>query len=136
MKNKRNRRYLGTAFQKKILFLVFAAATLPALLVGSCLYFLIFSLLAKQMIVPEAIALNLIPVLNMVNIIVLVATPILILLFWVFALEISHRVSGPLYRMEKELDAIIAGNKREMIRLRKNDEFQALVNKINKLISR
>jgi signal transduction histidine kinase len=52
------------------------------------------------------------------------------------ALELSHRVAGPLYRMEKELDEIIAGNKSAPIKLRKKDEFKILADKINKLIAK
>lgn len=136
MANKRRKRYLGTVFQRKLLFLVFAAASIPTLIIGVCLYYLIFHMLAGQIMVPEAIAFNLIPVFHKVNVVIAVSIPILLLIFWVSALELSHRVAGPLYRMEKELDEVIAGNKREPIKLRKNDEFQTLVSKINKLIGR
>jgi hypothetical protein len=134
--NLRKKKFLGTPFQKKLLFLVFAAATIPAAVIALCMYYMIFNMLAGQMFFPEIIAYNLIPVLNKVNAIIAVAIPLILFLIWEFALELSHRIAGPLYRIEKELDDIIAGIKREPIRLRKTDEreFQTLVNKINKLI--
>jgi len=136
MKNKRRKMYLGTAFQKKMLFLVFTAAIVPAAVLATCLYYLIFHMLAGQMVIPEAIAYNLVPVLSKVNVIIAVSIPIILLLIWVLALELSHRIAGPLYRIEKELDEVLAGTRHEPIRLRKTDEreFQTLVNKINKLI--
>ncbi len=83
---------------------------------------------------PEAIANNLMPVLQRVNIILLVSMPIVLLLIWIVALELSHRIAGPLYRLEKELDERISGAKQGPIELRKKDELKLLVDKLNKLI--
>jgi len=130
----RKKKYLGTAFQKKLLFLVFAAAVIPATVVALCLYYLIFNTLSIQMFFPEAIAVNVMPVLNRVNIIIAIAIPIILLIIWLIALELSHRIAGPLYRLEKELGEIIAGNKQGPIMVRRKDEFHSLAAKINKLI--
>jgi signal transduction histidine kinase len=134
--NKRRKKYLGSAFQKKMLFLVFVAAVIPAAIIAVCMYYLIFSMLAWQMVIPEAIAYNLMPVLKKVNLVIALSVPIILVLLWLVALELSHRVAGPLYRMEKELDEIIAGNKSAPIKLRKKDEFKILADKINKLIAK
>lgn len=134
LNNKRKKKILGTPFQKKLLTLVFASATIPALIISACMYYLIFHLLAWQLVFPDAIAYNLMPVLREVNLILLVSVPLSVLLIWFVALELSHRIAGPLYRIEKELDQRIAGARRGPIKLRKNDEFQLLVEKINKLI--
>jgi signal transduction histidine kinase len=88
------------------------------------------------MVIPEAIAYNLMPVLKKVNLVIALSVPIILVLLWLVALELSHRVAGPLYRMEKELDEIIAGNKSAPIKLRKKDEFKILADKINKLIAK
>ena len=132
--NKRKRKYLGTGLQKKLLFLILASAVLPALVVGVCLYYLIFTMAALQMAIPELIAYNLMPVLHKVNLIIGIAVPLLLLSIWLIALEVSHRIVGPVFRMERELDERIAGTKSGPINLRKNDEFKALAEKINKLI--
>ncbi len=134
MQNRRRSKYLGTSVQTKLLFLVFFSAIIPAAIVGLCLYYFIFSMMARQMMFPEAIAANLIPVLNRVNMVVLVTLPLSLLLIWVVALELSHRIAGPLYRMEKDLDDRIKGLKQGPIILRKNDELKPLAEKINKLI--
>lgn len=134
MQNKRRKKYLGTAFQNKILFLVFASAVIPSSFIAICLYYLIFNTLAWQMVIPEAIAYNLMPALDKVNTIIFISTPIIFFLIWLIALEISHRMAGPVYRMEKELDERIRGEKQGPIRLRQKDEFKILVEKINKLI--
>jgi signal transduction histidine kinase len=46
----------------------------------------------------------------------------------------THRIAGPLYRLEKTLDDLIAGKDVDIIRLRKKDEFQGLTQKLNELI--
>ncbi len=136
MQNKRRKKYLGTAFQNKILFLVFASAIIPSTFIAICLYYLIFNTLAWQMVIPEAIAYNLMPALNKVNTIIFISTPIIFIIVWLVALEISHRMAGPVYRMEKELDERISGQKHGPIKLRQKDEFKLLVDKINKIICR
>ena len=127
---------MGSSFQKKLLLLIFASAVIPTSIVAAALYYLIFNLLAWQMGIPEAIAYNLIPVVKKINLIILIALPIVFLLLWVIALELSHRVSGPLFRLERELDERIAGKGHGHIRLRPKDELRVLVDKINKLINK
>ena len=91
-------------------------------------------MLALQMVFPEAIAYNVMPVLDKINIIIAIALPLSLFLIWIIALELSHRIAGPLYRMEKELDERINGHKHGPIRLREKDEFKLLADKFNKLI--
>lgn len=134
--NKRTKKYLGTAFQKKILFLVFASSLIPASIVAVCMYYLIFNTLALEMVIPEAIAYNLMPVIRKVNTIIAVAVPISLVVIWLVALELSHRIAGPLYRMEKELDEIIQGGKRCSIKLRRNDECKLFIDKLNRVITK
>ena len=134
--NKRRKKFIGTSVQNKTLVLVFAAAVVPAALVGICLYYLMFNLLAWQLGIPEAVAYNLIPVARKINIIVAVILPVALLAIWFMALELSNRIAGPIYRLEKELDRIISGEKSTHIKLRKNDELKSLADKINRLMTK
>lgn len=133
---KRKKKFMGSSFQKKLLLLIFASAVIPTAIVAAALYYLIFNLLAWQMGIPEAIAYNLIPVLKKINLIILIALPVVFLSIWFIALELSHRISGPLFRLERELDERIAGKGHGHIRLRPKDELRVLVDKINKLINK
>ncbi len=132
--NKRKAKFIGTALQNKTLMLVFVAAVLPAAIIAACLYYLIFNMLAWQLGIPEAIAYNLVPVARKVNLIILIALPITLFVIWFMALELSHRIAGPLYRLEKELNERIEGKKSGPIQLREKDELKALADKINRLI--
>jgi len=134
--NKRKAKFIGTALQNKTLILVFVAAVVPTTIIALCLYYLIFNMLAWQLGIPEAIAYNLVPVARKVNLIILIALPVTLFVIWFMALELSHRIAGPLYRLEKELNERIEGKKSGPIQLREKDELKALADKINKLIIR
>jgi methyl-accepting chemotaxis protein len=47
------------------------------------------------------------------------------------AMVITHRIAGPLFRFEKALDNMIAGNLNDVIQLREYDEGKDLAEKIN-----
>jgi signal transduction histidine kinase len=51
-----------------------------------------------------------------------------------FAVIFTHRIAGPLSRLERTLDELLEGKQVDPIRLRKHDELQELTSKINKLI--
>lgn len=132
--NKRRGKYLGTFFQNKLLFLIFFSAVIPTTIVALCMYYLIFNMMAWQLIIPESLASNLMPVLKKVNIIIAISIPVILAIIWSVALVVSHRIAGPVYRIEKELDEHIAGKKIGPIKLRQKDELKSLAEKINKLI--
>ena len=134
--NKRKRKYLGTHFQNKLLFLVLAASLVPATIVAVSMYYLIFSTMAWQIVFPELIAYNLLPVLHKVNMVLCITVPIVFLIILLVALELSHRIAGPLYRLEKELDERISGTKHGPIHLRQNDELRPLADRLNKLLNK
>lgn len=107
--NKRKKKFIGTALQKKLLVLIFLSAVIPATIIGVSLYYLIFNLLAWQIGIPEAVAYNLFPVVRKVNLILVVALPITLISIWFIALELSNRIASPIQRVEKELDDRISG---------------------------
>jgi hypothetical protein len=53
-----------------------------------------------------------------------------------FGIVMSHRIAGPLYRIERTIDEVVRGGDVEFIRLRKKDEqeLKNLAERINKLI--
>lgn len=52
-----------------------------------------------------------------------------------FSIVFSHRIAGPIYRLEDTLDRLIREEDVETIRLRKGDALKELVEKINSLIT-
>ena|SRR3989338_3570426 len=120
--------------QVKYLSIVILAMLVPTLLIGFCLYNLIFNLLAKQMVFPEAIMANLVPVIDRVNAFLMFALPIAVLIILWFALVISHRFAGPIERLEGDLDQILAGDYTHRVRVRKRDDLMGVTKRINALL--
>ncbi len=135
-KNKRRRIFTRSPAQKSLLILVFVSAVIPASIVLVCLYYFIFNMLAWQLGIPEAIAYNLFPVARKVNLVITIALPIALFVIWRIALELSHRILGPLLRLERELDARISNKKRGPIQLREKDVLKPLADKINQLMDK
>jgi|Deesub1362A_J573_1020465.scaffolds.fasta_scaffold04505_5 methyl-accepting chemotaxis protein len=65
-----------------------------------------------------------------VNCVVLFA---LLLLTAVLALRISHRVGGPLYRLERVMGEMAQGRLDQNIRLREGDQLQSLAQAVNQV---
>lgn len=47
----------------------------------------------------------------------------------------SHRIAGPLFRLEKDISEMAKGNMRVKINLRKTDEIKALAESLNDMVS-
>jgi methyl-accepting chemotaxis protein len=59
---------------------------------------------------------------------------LLTLLAWI-SLRMSHRIAGPIYRFERVVKSVIAGDyDTTAIRLRKGDEFQELADDLNEMM--
>lgn len=135
-KNNKRKRAFANNLHKEIFWLVFIAALVPAAIVTALLYYLIFNITAEQMVIPEAIAYNLIPAAKKVIAILLFSAPACIVAILFFAYKISHRIIGPFDRIVNELDKRAEGREKGPILIRKNDKFKPLVDKINKLLDR
>jgi len=108
---------------------------IPLVFVGGCLYYLIFTLLAEQLGIPESIAYNLFPVIKKINLILVLSIPPLFLILILWGISLSHRFTGPMERLEKELDKISEdGDYTKRIRLRKYDDMKPIADAINKLM--
>ena len=59
---------------------------------------------------------------------------LLVILISVVGVFYSHRIVGPVYRIEKDLARVIDGEKGLRIKLRKKDRLQLLAQQINRLI--
>ncbi len=114
----------------------FLSVIIPVTITVVCLYYLIFTVTANEMVFPETIAYSLIPSARKVAIMVLVFVPFSLLLAGWWAYHISHRLVGPLGRLYRELDERIAGKTKAHIRFRKGDYICELADKINALLDK
>lgn len=51
-----------------------------------------------------------------------------------FSLFYSHRIAGPIFRLEQSIELLLGGEMNFVISLRKNDEFRYLADKMNALV--
>ncbi|MDP3789884.1 MAG: hypothetical protein Q8R48_05735 [Candidatus Omnitrophota bacterium] len=117
--------------------LLVLSLALPTLLVGGCLYYLIFYLLAEQIGIPEAVVEQLSPVVQKVNIFLMVSIPILFLILISVGIFLSRKLAGPIERLENELDGIVAGNlMSRRLKVRKGDELKPMVDNVNILLDK
>ena len=122
--------------QLKYLMLIVVAMLVPSLLVGSCLYYFIFTVMAEQLAIPESIAMNLIPVLDKINAILVVGLIPLFILLFIWGLILSHRFLGPIERLERDLDKILAGDLSVRLKVRDKDDLKDIIDKLNKVLDK
>jgi hypothetical protein len=133
----RTKYFTGSHIQVKYLTLLFVSMTVPLILAGFCLYYLIFTLMAEQIGIPEYVAYNLFPVVKKINTMLLIGAPPLFLLLIAWGVVLSHRFAGPVERLEKELESILKDAKyHHRIVLRKHDDIKPVADAINKLLEK
>lgn len=120
--------------QRKYLVLILLSIILPLLIVGGCLYYLIFQIMAEQLAIPESIACNLIPVVNKINFLLIVGMPPIMVLLFILGAILTHKLVGPLERLQKDLKKISEGDYSIRLKIRKDDGLYPLANVINKII--
>ena len=135
--NRRKTLFVRHSLQWHYLKLVGIAMFLPTLLATACLYYLIWQTVAHELAIPELIAQALFPAFHRVNRILLIGIPFTFGLIFFFALRLSHRLAGPLYRIENDLETIArTGDLSKPIRIRPKDYLHTLVAKINRALRR
>ena len=132
----RSRFKIANRFQRKILTIVFLSTVVPMIIAVICLYYLTFHIVASEIGIPEAIGYALIPAAKRTAGIAIVGFLGSVVLIWMWASVVSHRLVGPLGRLCRELDERISGHKKGFIYFRKNDYLAVLAGRINSLLSR
>jgi methyl-accepting chemotaxis protein len=61
---------------------------------------------------------------------------VIMLLFIVLGILVTHRIAGPVYRIEVDIERVLAGEKGVRVRTRKRDAFPDLAERVNELIER
>jgi methyl-accepting chemotaxis protein len=133
----RRKYFLGKGPQFKYLSVLIVSMTLPAILLGGCLYYFVFRIMEEQLKSTELIVQNLLPAIDKVNLIVIVVLPIAFCLLFIWGLVLSHRFAGPLERLRRELTEISdKGNFSRRLQVRKNDELKGVVDAMNAVLEK
>jgi methyl-accepting chemotaxis protein len=127
----RRRKYLiKKGLQFRYIGIVFALVILASIVTGYTVFATGWTLLGEKLasVYPQGRLLYVFKAVNMAlmrNL--LLASPFI----FVLALLFSHRIAGPVYRLERSLDEIARGNLALQIKLRRGDELQDLAEIIN-----
>ena len=122
--------------QRKYLLLILLSTFSPLFVVAGCLYYLIFQIMAVQLAIPESIAYNLIPVLHKINFLLLIGLPPIVILLFIWGALLTHRLIGPLNRLENDLKEISEGDYSVRLKIRKDDDLRPIADTINKIIDK
>lgn len=127
----------GSRIQMRYLLFLIISMVVPLVFAVGCLYYLIFKIMAEQLGVPEYIAYNLFPVINKINLILLIGVPPLLIVLIVWGIVLSHQFAGPMERLEKDLHRIVDhGEYNRRIKVRKNDDMAPIVAAINRILEK
>lgn len=122
------------SLQVLYLRLIALSMVIPTLFVTLCLYFITFSIMAQQLAIPESIVYNLYPVFYRISLILLIGLPIIFILLFLWAIIISHRMVGPIDRINRDLEKIAKGDLSIRLGVRKHDELAQTVSIINNIL--
>jgi len=132
----RNFFFVKNRLERRYLRLIALSLILPSFIIGCCLYYVIFNLMAEQLGIPEIIAYHLLPVVRKVNTVLAVSLPVVFVMMISVGLVITRNLVGPIERLERELREIVSKDKIKKLRLRKRDTLRPLVEDINILLDK
>jgi len=132
-KFKRRQYLVQKKFQLKYVGLILALMFLTAALCSYVVYYTTMINLGEKLasVYPQG---RLVSIVNMVNfrimVIVLLVTPLVAII----SILLSHKIAGPIFRMEEFLKGMATGDLTNRITLRKGDELISLADGINSLV--
>lgn len=104
--------------------------------VGGCLYYLIFTVLAEQMVLPDVIARDLLPVINRINVILLILLPVLFGVMLTWAVVLSFKFVAPLERLENDIKRIDEGDYSVRLQISNDHDLKPIADAINDLMDK
>jgi len=107
---------------------------LPTLFVGGCLYYLIFTVLAEQIALPDVIARDLLPVISRINVVLAVGLPVVFLVLLTWAVILSYKFVAPLERLEEDISRIDEGDYSVRLQINKDHDLSPIADVINDLV--
>lgn len=129
---KRTRFFTATKYQLKYIALILLFMLLTMAVCVITVYFSGTAIFAEKLasVYPQS---RIVPLINKVNFRVLVNMLLVIPVVGVVGVFLSHKLAGPLIRVERFLSEIAAGRLTARIALRKGDELVSLADRVNDL---
>ncbi|MCM8765353.1 MAG: hypothetical protein NC920_00675 [Candidatus Omnitrophica bacterium] len=135
-KERRKRIFLPVPFQRNILLIVCLSIAIPAGIAIASFYFFVFKIITQQPGISEQVILGVISLARRMSLFLLIFFFLLLWLMLRISLRISHRMVGPLSRLERELSERLVFDKKGPLLVRKKDGLKSVLEKINKLLEK
>jgi signal transduction histidine kinase len=107
---------------------------IPTVFVGGCLYYVILTIMADQIALPDIIARDLMPVIQRINILLGIGLPVVFALIGTWAFALSYRFIAPLERLEEDLKRIDEGDYSVRLQIQKDHDLKPVADIINDLV--
>ena len=108
---------------------------IPTVFVGGCLYYLIFTVFAEQIALPDVIARDLLPVIESINLTLAIGLPIVFVVLFGWAVILSYRFVAPLERLEEDIARIDEGDYSVRLQMSKDHDLAPITDVINDLVA-
>lgn len=110
--------------------------SIPTIVVGGCLYYLIISLMAEEALFPDLIAEVIVPVVHQINFVIFVTLPIILILLVAWAVYLSRKVLAPLERLEEDLVRIDQGDYSVRLEIEEDHDLRPVADVVNRLLDK
>lgn len=131
-KFKRTKYLIATKFQLRYVGIILLLMSVTAIVCSYVIYYTVMVLMGEKLsnVYPQG---RLIAIINTVNMRIVLSLLIITPIVTAIGIYLSHKIAGPIYRIEKFLGDMAAGNLASRIVLRKGDELMSVAEKINTL---
>lgn len=131
-KIRRKRYVIAARFQLRYILYILLFLYIGAAIAGYTVYYSTWTTLGEKLanVYPRG---RLMYIFKQSNITLLVRLLLVSPLFIIIGVILSHRIAGPIYRIGKYVESLMAGDYSRGLTLRKNDEFKVLARKMTRL---
>ena len=130
---RRTQYFIAKKFQLRYVGMILLLVSLTAVMCSYVIYYTMMLTMGDKLanVYPQG---RLISIVNMVNFRILLSMLLVAPLVVVIGIYASHKVAGPIYRIEKFLGSMADGDLSLSLALRRNDELISLADGINRVI--
>ncbi|MFC1703969.1 hypothetical protein ACFL1E_04195 [Candidatus Omnitrophota bacterium] len=131
-KPKRRLFFIANEYQERVIKLVFYTTVVPVIITIVALCYLFFDITTNLMLGGY----ESIPLVKKIIIGAIIILPCYIVLLGIWSYKISNRLTGPITRINSDLQDVLDGKTQARLRVRDTDYLKDIVDKINVLIDR
>lgn len=133
-KHKRRIYIVNKKFQFKYLFIILSIMVVTMVSISFTTFYVIWNNVIEEFFyIPDA-SKKLAEIFNETSVMLIIPIVALAVLGIFAGVMLSHRIAGPIYRVEKVSEELAKGNFDIKVRFRKGDDLQELAGKLNEMI--